>query len=172
MPYPIRIRSGLARKRWPEAGRVILAHWLTSGPDPFGQNLRQSAKTKSDPAWFCTRSSAPSLEERIRVWKWEIGYGLVAFCQEPGPIILAHRLASGPDAFGQNLTRPSRSDPRRFCTIWPRPSLETRNRIRCGKSELAYTFCHDSGCTLAVMAITGRNQNASESDPACLLGYY
>ena len=30
---------------------------------------------------------------------------------EPGPMILAHHLASGPDAFGQNLTRPSRSDP-------------------------------------------------------------
>ena len=27
------------------------------------------------------------------------------------------------------------------------------------------------GCMLAVMAITGCNQNASKSDPACLLGY-
>ena len=26
-----------------------------------------------------------------------------------GPMILAHQLASGPDAFGQNLPRPSRS---------------------------------------------------------------
>ena len=31
-------------------------------------------------------------------------------------------------------------------------------------------FWPDSGCTLAVTAITGRNQNASGSDPACLLG--
>ena len=29
---------------------------------------------------------------------------------------------------------------------------------------------HDSGCMLAVMALTGCNQNASGSDPACLLG--
>ena len=28
----------------------------------------------------------------------------------------------------------------------------------------------DSGCMLAVMAITGRNQNVSRLDPACLLG--
>ena len=31
-------------------------------------------------------------------------------------MILAHRLASRPDPFGQNLTRPSRSDPGQFCT--------------------------------------------------------
>ena len=33
-----------------------------------------------------------------------------------------------------------------------------------------YTIWPDSGRTLAVMAITGRNQNASGWDPACLLG--
>ena len=31
-----------------------------------------------------------------------------------------------------------------------------------------YTTRAESGCTLAVMAINGRNQNASGSDPACL----
>ena len=31
---------------------MILAHWPASGPDPFGQNLTQSARTKSDPGWF------------------------------------------------------------------------------------------------------------------------
>ena len=35
-----------------------------------------------------------------------------------------------------------------------------------------YTTSPDSGCTLAVTAITGRNQNASGSDPACLLGQF
>ena len=54
MPDPIRIRAGSAGKHWPEAGRMILAQWLSSGPDPFGQNLAQSARTKSDPGWFCT----------------------------------------------------------------------------------------------------------------------
>ena len=39
MPDPIRIRSGLGGKHWPEAGRMISAHRLASGPDPFGQNL-------------------------------------------------------------------------------------------------------------------------------------
>ena len=60
MPDPFRIRSGSAWKRGPEAGRLILAHQFASGPDlfgqnldPFGQNLIQSAKTKSDQGWFC-----------------------------------------------------------------------------------------------------------------------
>ena len=52
MPDPIRIRSGSAGKHWPEAGRMILVHWFASGPDPFGPNLTQSARTKSDPGWF------------------------------------------------------------------------------------------------------------------------
>ena len=52
------------------------------------------------------------------------------------------------------------------------PSLQTRNWNGCGKSDLEYTIRADSGCTLAVIAITGRNQNASESDPACLLGAF
>ena len=47
MPDPIRIRSGSSRKHWP-------CHWLASGPDPFGQNLTQSASTKPDPGWFYT----------------------------------------------------------------------------------------------------------------------
>ena len=51
MTDPIRIRSGSAGKHGPEAGRVVLAHRLASGPDPFGQNLAQSARTKSDPGY-------------------------------------------------------------------------------------------------------------------------
>ena len=47
--------------------QMILAHWLSSGPDPFGQNLAQSASTKSDPGWFCTILSGPSVEEWNRV---------------------------------------------------------------------------------------------------------
>ena len=67
MPDLIRIRSGSAGKHWPEAGRMIVAHWLTSGPDPFGQNLTQSARIKSDPGWFCTILPGTSVEERNRV---------------------------------------------------------------------------------------------------------
>ena len=40
---------------------------------------------------------------------------------------------------------------------------------RAEKFNPAYTIRPDSGCMLAVMAVTGHNQNASESDPACLL---
>ena len=47
------VRSG--GKQWSEADRMFLAHRLASGPDPFGQNLTQSARTKPDPGWFCTK---------------------------------------------------------------------------------------------------------------------
>ena len=63
MSDPIRIRSGSAGKHWPEAGRVILAHELASGPDPVGPNLIQSARTQSDPGWFCTMLSGTSVED-------------------------------------------------------------------------------------------------------------
>ena len=162
------MRSGSAGKHWPEAGRMIFAHRLASGPDPFGQNLTQSTRTKSDPGWFCTILSGTSVEERNLVSKSGTGSGPVASCQKPGQMILAHQLASGPDAFDQTLTRPSRSDPGRFCTIWSTPSLEKRSWNGCGKSDPAYTIRPDSGCTQAVMATTGRNQIASGSDPACL----
>ena len=117
MPDPIRIRSGLGGKHWPEAGRMISAHRLASGPDPFGQNLTQSARNKPDQGWFCTILSGTFVEKRNRVWKWETGSGPVASCQKPGPMIPAHRLACRPDAVVQTLTRPSRSDPGRFCRI-------------------------------------------------------
>ena len=166
----MRTRSRSAWKHWPEVDQMILAHQLASRPDLFSQNLTQSARTKSDPAWFCKIRSRLFVEEHNRVWKWETGSRLVAFCQKLGLMVLAHRLASGLDAFGQNLTRLSRSDPGRFCTIWSRPSLENQNRIWWGKLDPAYTIWPDSGCMLATMTITGRNQNASQSDLARILG--
>ena len=42
--------------------------------------------------------------------KWETGSGPVVLYQKPGQMIPAHRLVSRPDAFGQTLIRPSRSD--------------------------------------------------------------
>ena len=45
-----------------------------------------------------------------------------------------------------------------------------QNSNGCGKLDVPYTIRPDSGCTLAIMTITGRNQNASGSDPVCLLG--
>ena len=129
MPDLICIWSRLARKHCPEMGQMILAQWLASRQDSFGQNMTQSARSKSHLAWFCTVWSELSVEEHNQVWKRETGGGLVAFCQKLGPIILAHQLALGPDAFGQNLTKPSRSDLGQICTICSRPSLEL-NRMR------------------------------------------
>ena len=44
--YPDRLGGW---KHWPELGPMILAHRVASGPDLFGWNLIQSARTKSDP---------------------------------------------------------------------------------------------------------------------------
>ena len=59
----------------------------------------------------------------------------VAFCQNRVRWFFVHRLASGLNMFGQNLTRPPRtkSDLGQFCTIWSEPYLEERKWIRCGK---------------------------------------
>ena len=55
MPDPIHVQSRSAQKHWLEAGSVILAHWLASGPDLFDLNLSMSlsARTKLDPGRFC-----------------------------------------------------------------------------------------------------------------------
>ena len=67
MPDPNHFRSGSAGKHWPEAGWVILAHWLAFGPNPFDPKLAQSARTKSYPGWFGTILSGTSVKERNRV---------------------------------------------------------------------------------------------------------
>ena len=104
------------------------------------------------------------MEERNRVKVWETGSGPVAYCQKWGQMIPAHWLASRTDEFIQTLTRPSRSDPGQFYTVWPMPSLEKRMR-EAGSG--IYTIRPNSGCTLAIMTITGHNQNAPGSDLAC-----
>ena len=109
VPDPIYIGSRSAGKHWPEAGRMNLAQCLAFGLDPFGWNLTQSARTKSDLGWFCTVLSGTSVEERNWDWKWEAG---------SRPMIPVHWFASTQDVFGQTPTRPSRSDPGQFCTVW------------------------------------------------------
>ena len=85
-------------------------------------------------------------------------------------VTLAHWLTSRADVFGQNLTRPSRSDPGQFSTCWSGPSSEEWSWIGCKKSDPTHTTQPDSGHTLAIMAVTGHNQNTSESNLARLLG--
>ena len=145
---------------------MTLAHWLASRPDPFGPNLTLSPRSKSDLGWFCTIWSGMSVEECNWVWKWETGSRPVTPCQKPGPMIPAHQLASRPYAFGQTLTRPTISDLGQFCTVWSMPSWKNRIESDAG----SWSGILDSGCMLAMMAITGRDRNTSRSDPACLLG--
>ena len=84
-------------------------------------------------------------------------------------MILGRWLASEPDAFGQNLNRPSKLDLGWFCVQYdPGFFLEEGNWNRMQEDGSSIWF--DSGCMLDIIAITGPSQNASESDLACLLG--
>ena len=51
---------------------------------------------------------------------------------EVNPRILTHRFASVPDPFAQNLARPSRSNPGRYCTLRSGTSLEIRDEPDAG----------------------------------------
>ena len=64
MPDPIRIRSRSGGKHWPEAAQIILEYMLAFGLDPFGQNLTQSARTKSDPGTILCGSSVDDSESK------------------------------------------------------------------------------------------------------------
>ena len=119
MPDPIRVRSRSAGRRWPEAGRMILgtpASFRTGSvfgpkPDTISQNYLNRIRAgfaQYYPGDVCGRT-----EPSLKVGK--LAAGRFASCHKPGQMIPAHRFASRPDAFGQTLTRPPRSDPGRFC---------------------------------------------------------
>ena len=123
MPDPIHIQSGLAQEHWPEVGQIILAHWLAFTLDLFGQH-QQLARTKSDPAWFCTIWSGPSVEECNRVWKWETGSGLVTFCQKPGSMAKTwpgypDRIRVGFAQYGPGFLWKNRTESDAETRIWP-----------------------------------------------------
>ena len=97
-----------------------------------------------------------------QVWKWETCNGLDAFCQNWGRRFLHTR--SLPDQMHLAKTWPGYPGQIQAGFAQYDPGLQ--NRIRCGKSELAYIYTYDmiqpnSGCTWAVMAITKTLQNGS-----------
>ena len=133
--------------------------------------MTQSARAQSNPGWFCTILSRPVCGRTQPSRK--VGSWYRAGCVLP---------ESWPDDFWTPACF-------QIGCIWPKPDKAIQigsgpvlhNMIQAffGKTELnlmrevgfcIYTIRPDTGCTLAVMAITGRNQNASGSDPACLLG--
>ena len=67
MPDPIHTQAS-AWKHWPEADRMILAHWLASRPDLFGQNL-----TQPEPNWIQAGSAqydpGPQQSVNVGIWK-------------------------------------------------------------------------------------------------------
>ena len=168
MPDPIRIRSGSAGKQWPEA----VGWFLHTGLLP--DRIRLNKTWHNQPELNRTRAGFAQYYPG-RLWKNGIE-------SESGKLVADRlRLARNrarwfpysllPDQMrlANTLTRPSRSDPGRFCTMWSVPSLENGAETDAG-SRIWLILRPDSGCTLATMAITGRNQNASGLDPACLLG--
>ena len=141
------IRYASGPDRLGSTGRMILAHRIASGPNPFGQTLAQSAKTKLDQGWFCIILFKTSVGEHNWVWKWETSSRLVASCPKPGPMIPAHQLAFRPDKLSQTLARPSRSDLGWFCTVWPVPSSEKNGTEKDAGSRIWHIW---SGPVLAV----------------------
>ena len=167
--YTCRNRSGSAWKRWTEADPMILAHRLASGPDLFGPNRTQSARNKSDPAGFAQYDPGRLWRNTTESKSRETGGGPVASCQKPGPMIFAHWLNCFWTRRHSDRIRAgfAQHDPGFLCRKNGTES-DAGSQIRHN-----YTIRPDSGCTLTVMAITGLsryNQNASESDLACLLG--
>ena len=74
---PIRIGSeALARSAW-----MMLAQRLTSGSDPFSQNLTQSARTNRIRAGFGQYDPGRLLKNTTEAESGEPGSGPVAFCQ-------------------------------------------------------------------------------------------
>ena len=126
---------------------MILAHTLASGPDPFGQNLT----VNQNPIRFgmifhnMIRAVCGKTQPSLKVGKWK-----KAGCVLP---------ETGPDGSCTLTCFRTRC-------VCPKPD----QAIQIGSGSVFHNMIRpDSGCTLAVMATIGRNQNASESDPACLL---
>ena len=147
---------------------------LSSGPDPFGQNLTQSARHGAGVAQRCPgRLWKYGTESESR--KLSAGSGPVASCQKPGQPDES-RAALTPayfqtDAFGQILTRTSgRSD-------LGGSVLHNAIHVFVGKTELKRMRKSDSGIYRPTgyparfwlhAGRNGRNQNVFESDPVCL----
>ena len=150
MPDPIQISS----KLWPEVGLIILANWLASRLDLFGQNLTD--RTKLDLGWFCTIWSG-------HLWmiatKSESGK-LVADQLHPARNWAQWFLHTGflPDQMC--FTKPWQDRPDWILVGFVQTELNRKkqNWIGCGKSDLVYTIHPNSGCTLAITAMTGHNQ--------------
>ena len=116
-PDPIRIRSGLAGKPWQKRAGWFLHIGLLPDRICLAKTWHDQPELNRIRAGFAQYYPILSWKEQNRVWEWETGSGPVASCQKPGPMIPAHQLASRKDEFGQTMTRPSRSDPSRFCVI-------------------------------------------------------
>ena len=165
MPDPIRIGSQTLARSWPDDSAqwvLILVRRITHNNN---NNNNDDDDDDDDDYYYCTparfrtgsvwpkphiisqnaigsglvlHGTVRAVSGRTDFTESETGSGPVAFCQKPGPMIPAHRFASGQDTFAQNLTGPSRSGPDRFSTIWSGPSLEKRNQIGYGMLDPAY----------------------------------
>ena len=159
----IRISSEALARSMPDSS-WYLVRCLASGPDLFS-GKPDTARTKLDPGWFCTVWSGLSVEECNRVWKWKCETG-------NRPITFSHNQA------WLHLARPSRWTLAHFAQydmglLWKNGTkLEEGSWMWHIWYIYIYTIQPDSDCMLAVMAITGHNQNASKSDLACLLGMH
>ena len=148
MPDLIHITSGLAQKCWPEVDSMILAYWLASRPDSFG--LKQL-----EPNWIWAGFAK---YDSGRLWKNEME-------PERGKLVIAwlHSARTRPDDFWTLACFQTRSiEPKSDHTI----------QISCRLDLVQYDLDLCRKNRTESDALTGRNQNVSESDPAHLLGIH
>ena len=161
--------SGLVAFCHKQARWFLHTGLLMAGPDPFGQNLTQSDRTKLDLGWFCTIWSGPSVEEcgpSLKVGNW---YWAGSILPELGPVILAHQLASWMH-FAK--TWPGHLDWIRAGSAQYDVGLLWKNGIKSDAgSQIRHIYDPTwFGWMPAIIDLTGCNQSTSKSDPACLHG--
>ena len=137
MPDPIHIQFRPDWKCWPEADQMILEHWLASGLDPFSQNPTGSRLVLHNmirPVWGRT-------QQNLKVGNWQQP---VCVLPRTGPI---------------DSCTPACFQTRRIClkpdqAIQVRSGLVFHKMIRAFRTKLDVGSRPDSGCTLAIMAIS------------------
>ena len=147
-----------------------------AGSDPHPIRIGSEALARSGPDHSCTT---------VCFWTGSVGPKPDIVSQHPiGSVLVLHnmiravcgRMQPSPKAGNRQQVGCflPETGPGDSCTaacfqarcVCPKPD----QAIQIGSGSVFHNMIRpDSGCTLAVMATIGRNQNASESDPACLL---
>ena len=120
-------------------------------------SVGQKPDSQPEPNWIQAGFAQYDLG---RLWKnaTESESGKLEVGQKLSLMIPAHQIASRPDAFGQTLTRPSRSDPVLHNMIHAFFESETESNAGSWMKHFKYIYIYliqpNSGCAPTIMAIT------------------